>query len=223
MVKDKGAKQFAVIGLGRFGISVAKTLFRMGFDVLAVDTSEQRVNEIVDYVTHAVQADVQDEEVIRRLGIRNYDVVIVGVGGDIQANILITLILKEIGVNHVVAKAQNDLHGKVLAKIGADQVVFPERDMGVRVAHSLAAANIMDFLELSPTHSLAEIRVPNKFIGQNLGEVDLRAQYGITVIAIRKGDDIIPSPGADTVIDRGDVLVTVGSNEELNHFEEKVR
>ncbi|MBC9783756.1 TrkA family potassium uptake protein [Heliobacterium chlorum] len=221
--KPKEAKQFAVIGLGRFGTSIAKTLYQMGYDVLAIDTSEERVNEVADFVTHALQADAKDEDVLKKVGIRNFDTVIVAIGSDIQANILVTVILKDMGIKHVVAKAQNDLHGKVLTKVGADQVVYPERDMGVRVAHALATSTVMDYLELSPHHSLVEIRTPERFIGQALGQADLRARYGITVIAVRKGDDVIASPGADTTFDAGDIIVAVGSNEDLNRFEGESR
>ncbi|MTV50406.1 TrkA family potassium uptake protein [Heliobacillus mobilis] len=222
-LKSKEAKQFAVIGLGRFGTSIAKTLYQMGYEVLAIDTSEERVNEVADFVTHALQADAKDEEVLKKVGIRNFDTVIVAIGSDIQANILVTVILKDMGIKHVVAKAQNDLHGKVLTKVGADQVVYPERDMGVRVAHALATSSVMDYLELSPHHSLVEIRTPERFIGQTLGEADLRARYGITVIAVRKGDDVIASPGADTTFAAGDIIVAVGSNEDLNRFEGESR
>ena len=128
-------KQFAVIGLGRFGTSIALTLSKMGYDVLAVDTSEEKVNNIIEYVTHAVQVDAMDEQALKALGIRNFDVVIVAIGQDIQANILVTVMLKELGVKRVVSKAVTDLHGKVLERVGADKVVFPERDMGVRGAH----------------------------------------------------------------------------------------
>ncbi|MBM7866208.1 NAD(P)-binding domain-containing protein [Heliobacterium gestii] len=219
MAKVKTEKLFAVIGLGRFGTSVAKTLFRMGYEVLAIDSSEERINEIADFVTHAVQADAKDEEVLKKLGIRNFDTVIVAIGSDVQANILVTVILKDMGVRHVVAKAQNDLHGKVLTKVGADRVVYPERDMGVRVAHALVTSTVMDYLELSPVHSLVEIRCPDRFVGQTIGAADLRARYGITVIAVRKGDEVLASPGADTMIEKGDILVAVGSNDDLNRFE----
>ncbi|ABZ84358.1 k+ uptake transporter trka family protein [Heliomicrobium modesticaldum Ice1] len=221
MAKVKTQKLFAVIGLGRFGTSVAKTLCRMGYEVLAIDSSEERINEVAHFVTHAVQADAEDEEVLKKLGIRNFDTVIVAIGSDVQANILVTVILKDMGVRHVVAKAQNDLHGKVLTKVGADQVVYPERDMGVRVAHALVTSTVMDYLELSPVHSLVEIRSPERLVGQTLGKADLRARCGITVIAIRKGNDVIASPGADTLIEQGDILVAVGSNDDLSRFEEE--
>ena len=146
-------KQYVVIGCGRFGSSVAKTLYELGNDVLAIDRNEEIVQEIYEYVTHAVQADVMDENVLKELGIRNFDVVIVSIGSDLEASILATLIAKELGVKVVIAKAQSELHGKVLSKIGADKVIFPERDMGVRVGHNLVSSNILDFIELSPDFS----------------------------------------------------------------------
>ena len=137
-------KQFAVIGLGRFGTSVAQALYHMGHDVLAVDISEERVNSVMKDVTHVVQVDSTNEAAIRSLGLDNFNVVIVSIGQDVQASILTTLILKELGVKNIVAKARTELHGKVLYKIGANRVVYPERDMGVRVAHNLVSANILD-------------------------------------------------------------------------------
>lgn len=137
-------KQFAVIGMGRFGLSVAKALSDMGFDVLAIDTDEHRTQAVSNIVTHAVSADSTDEEALRALGIRNFDVVVVAIGQDIQASILTTLILKDLGLPIIIVKAQNELHGKVLQKIGADKVIYPERDMGLRVAHHLTSPNILD-------------------------------------------------------------------------------
>lgn len=150
-------KQFAVIGCGRFGSSVAKTLYKLGNDVLAIDRDGEIIQDISDSVTHAAEADVMDENVLKDLGIRNFDVVIVSIGSDLEASIMATLVAKELGVKTVVAKAQNELHAKVLYKIGADKVIFPERDMGVRVAHNLVSTNILDFIELSPDYSIVEI------------------------------------------------------------------
>ncbi len=212
-------KQFAVIGLGRFGSSVALSLARMGHEVLAIDTSEEQVEKVADEVTHAVQAHITDEEVLKELGIRNFDVVIVGIGQDIQANILVTVILKDLGVKYVVAKAQNELHGKVLEKIGADKVVYPERDMGVRVAHSLGASNVLDHIELSPDYSILEAVAPTKLVGKTLFQSALRAKYGVTVVAIKRGDKIIVAPPAEEGIQEGDVLVAIGKNKSLRSLE----
>jgi trk system potassium uptake protein TrkA len=214
-------KQFAIIGLGRFGTSVALTLSRMGYDVLAVDTCEEKINNIIEHVTHAVQVDAMDEQALKALGIRNFDVVIVAIGQDVQSNVLVTVMLKEMGVKTVVSKAQSELHGKVLEKVGADKIVFPERDMGVRVAHALVSKNILDHINLSPHHSIIELIAPTEFVGKTLAESALRMKHGVTVLAIRRGDDIIISPGAKQVIKENDILVVVGRNERLQSLEER--
>lgn len=213
-------KQFAVIGLGRFGTSVAETLTRMGYDVLAADVNADKVNAVMDVVTHAVQVDALDEHSLKSLGIRNFDVVIVAIGEDVQANILVTVMLKEMGVKTVVAKARTELHGRVLAKVGADKVVFPERDMGIRVARALVAANIVDQIELSPDYSIMELIAPEEFVGKSIGESAIRMKYGVTVLAIRRGQDILISPGARHAIEEGDILVVVGRNDRLSRLEQ---
>ncbi|MDD2553997.1 MAG: TrkA family potassium uptake protein [Desulfotomaculaceae bacterium] len=214
-------KQFAVIGLGRFGTSLALTLARMGYDVLAVDTNGDKINNIMDRVTHAVQVDAMDEQALKALGIRNFDVVIVAIGQDIQSNILITVMLKDLGVKMVVSKAKTDLHGKVLERVGSDKVIFPERDMGVRVAQALVSKNIMDQINLSPDYSIIEMMAPDGISGKTLAEGALRLKHGVTVLAIRRGNDVIISPGAKQVVQDGDVLVAVGRNDKLKDLEEK--
>jgi len=212
-------KQFAVIGIGRFGASVATTLYEMGNDVLAIDNSEAKVEGIVDQVTHAVVADSTNEAALKSLGITNFEVVIVSIGQDIQASILTTLLLKELGVNYIVAKARTVLHGKVLQKIGADRIVFPERDMGIRVAHNLVAANVLDFIELSPEYSIVEIIVPQNMVGKSLRELDLRARFGLNVLAIRSADKKINvSPAATDRLQHGDVMIVVGQNEKIQEL-----
>ncbi|WP_336604359.1 potassium channel family protein [Paenibacillus sp. MMS18-CY102] len=212
-------KQYAVIGMGRFGSSVAQTLTNLGFDVLAIDASEQRIQEACNVVTHAVSADCTDEEAVRALGIRNFDVVVVAIGQDIQASILTTLILKDLGVPKIIVKAQSELHGKVLKKIGADKVVYPERDMGMRVAHHLISPNIVDFIELSDDYSILEIKAPAQMIGQTLKQLDVRAKYRCNVMAIKSNGQMNISPYADDRINAEDVLVIVGKNEDLATFE----
>lgn len=209
-------KQFVVIGLGRFGRSVALTISELGHDVLAIDKNENPVHAVMNYVTQAVQADAQDEETLRALGVRNLDVAIVAIGVDLEANILITLMLKEIGIPFVVTKAQSSQHGRVLEKIGADKVVYPEKDMGIRLAHNLVTSNVMDYIELSPKFSIFEVIASAQFVNKSIGEIDLRAIYGVNVIAIKKNeDDIIVAPGAKTVIEAGDILVIVGNKKAL--------
>ncbi|WP_026477054.1 potassium channel family protein [Alkaliphilus transvaalensis] len=212
-------KQFIVIGCGRFGSSVAKTLYKMGNDVLAIDGHEETVQSISDEVTHAVQADATDEHALRSLGIRNFDVAVITIGSDIQASIMATLIVKELGVKFVVAKAQNELHAKVLYKIGADRVVFPERDMGIRVAHNLVSSNILDYIELAPDYSIMEITALDDWLDKSLIEADIRSKYGVNIMAIKHGNEINVSPTALDVIHRGDVLVVIGHNNDLKKLE----
>jgi trk system potassium uptake protein TrkA len=212
-------KQFAVIGMGRFGSSVAKTLYSLGFEVLAIDSNEQRTQEVSNIVTHVVQADSTDEEALRALGLRNFDVVVVAIGQDIQSSILTTIILKEIGVPKVIVKAQNELHGKVVKKIGADKVIYPERDMGQRVAHHLISSSIIDYIELSEDHSIVEIRASRPMIGKNLRQLDIRAKYGCNVMGIKTGTHINIAPHAEDLIKENDILIVVGKNEDLQNFE----
>lgn len=210
-------KQFVVIGLGRFGTSVTKTLSALGHDVLAMDKNEQAVQGIMQDATQAVQADAREEETLRALGVRNLDVAIVAIGDDLEANILITLMLKEMGIPYVVAKAQSAQHGKVLEKIGADKIVYPEQDMGIRLANNLIRTNVMDFIELSLDYSIFEIIAPAKFVNKSLGKLNLMAVYKINVVAIKKGvDQIVIVPGADSIIEEKDVLVIVCNKKALS-------
>lgn len=212
-------KQYAVIGMGRFGASVAKSLAKLGFEVLAIDVNETLIQQAADAVTHAVAADSTDEEALRALGIRNFDVVVVAIGQDIQASILTTLILKELGVPFIIAKAQNERHGQVLSKIGADKVVFPERDMGLRVAHNLISPNILDFIELSEDYSIAEMAVTPAMVGRNLKQLDIRARFRCNVMAIKTGEKMNISPHAEDSIRDGDILIIVGRNDDLARLE----
>jgi trk system potassium uptake protein TrkA len=212
-------KQFAVIGMGRFGSSVASALYKLGYQVLAIDENEERIEQVLNKVTHAVQADCTDEEALKAIGIRNFDVVVVAIGQDIQASILTSLILKEMGIKMLVVKAQSELHGKVLTKIGVDKVIFPERDMGLRLAHSLISPNILDYIELSDDYSIVDIHVTPRMIGKNLRELDIRAKYGCNVMAIKSGDRMNIAPRAEDTIKENDVLVVVGSNEDLRKLE----
>lgn len=214
-------KQYAVIGLGRFGGSVAKTLHDMGYEVMAIDKDPQRVQDFAQIVTHAVEADSTDEKALKALGIRNFDVVVVSIGEDIQSSIMTTLILQEMGVKKVVVKARNDLHGKVLYKIGAHKVVYPERDMGVRVVHNLISPNILDYIELADDYSILEISAGAFFSGKTLEELDIRAKFGCNVMAIKSGRRINIAPLADDVIQNGDILVVIGHNNDLKKLEEK--
>ncbi len=221
-MKNKIKKQFAVIGLGRFGRSVAKSLFEMGYEVMGIDGKESIIQESISFVTHAVQADSTDEQALKELGIRNFDTVVVAIGEDIQASILTTLILKQMEVPIVVVKAQNDLHGKVLYKIGADKVVFPERDMGLRVAHHLISPNIIDMIELSDNYSIVEVTAGKSMVGKSLKELQVRAVFGCSVMAIKTGEHINIAPLAEDTIHQNDVLVVIGKNADLQRFEESI-
>lgn len=216
-------KNFAIIGLGRFGSSICQTLVESGHDVLAIDINEDRVNEHMNIATHAVVANAQDESVLRSLGIRNFDHVIIAIGEDIQASILTTLMIKEMGNPYITAKAQNEYHGKVLEKIGADHVVHPERDMGIRIGHHLVSRNVVDYLELSDKYSLVELKVTNpKFFNKTLFELDFRQRFGLNVIGIRRGREMIISPAADAVIKVDDTLMIVGGIKEIDWLENQM-
>lgn len=214
-------KQYVVIGLGRFGSSVARTLHSLGNEVLAIDSDDETIQKISESVTQAVQADATDEGTLKSLGIRNFDVAVISIGSDIQASIMATLIVKEMEVKYVIAKAQNEIHAKVLYKIGADRVVFPERDMGTRVAHNLCSANILDYIELSPDYSIMEVTALDDWTNKSLRQLGMRSKYGVNVMAIKKGkgNDINISPSADDVIEKDDILVVIGGIEELGAIE----
>ncbi|MGE5654215.1 MAG: potassium channel family protein [Bacillota bacterium] len=214
-------RQYAVIGLGRFGSSVARSLHNLGHEVLAIDSDASLVQEMADCCTHAVEADATDENALRDLGLRNFDVVVVAIGDDIQSSILSTVILKDIGCKYVIAKAQNELHGKVLYKTGADRVIFPERDMGVRVAHNLISSNILDYIELAPEYSIVEIQVPDSMAGRSLRQLELRSAYNVNVIGIKRNGHINILPKADDKVQRGDVLVVLGANVDIHRLEQE--
>lgn len=216
-------KQFLVIGLGRFGSAVAKTLYELGNEVLALDIDETAVEKIADYVTHAVQVNASDEEALKSLGISNFDVAIIGMGVNVQDSVMATLLAKECGVEYVMAKANSELHAKILYKIGADKVVFPEMDMGVRVAHKLVASNILDYIQLSPEYSIAEILVYRQWNNKTLSELDIRSKYGINIIAVKRNEHIEVSPDADYKIFERDILVAIGNEEEIKKMKQDVK
>lgn len=211
-------KDFVVIGLGRFGGSVCRELVRLGADVMAIDSSSDRVEEFSKIATHAVIADSTDEEALKSLGIQNFEHVIVAIGDDIQASILTTLIIKELGVPQVTVKAQNDYHAKVLQKIGADLIVHPERDMGIRIANNIMSSNVLDYLELSDEHSIMEIKSNHRIAGYSIKDLDIRANYGINIIGIKRGGQIIISPSADEKILLDDILLVIGAVVDINRF-----
>ncbi len=214
--------QFAIIGLGRFGSNLAKELMKQGYEVLGIDKNEDIISEMNDQLTHAVVADTTDEDVLRSLGVRNMDCVIVSIGDDIQASIMTTIILKDLEVKMVVAKAMTDLHARVLEKIGAERIIHPERDMAIRVAHQLVSPNLLDYLELSRDYTIAEISVPRHLSGMTLKDLDPRAKYGCSVVAINKVGGVIIAPNADDTIFEDDIMVIIGKNEQIESFEAEV-
>ena len=224
-------RQFAVLGLGRFGSSVASVLAKKGYQVLAIDSNENKVQAISDEVTQAVCLDATDEKALRTIGIENVDVAIVGVGTNLEASILITLNLKEIGLKEIVCKAVSEDHKKVLEKIGSTKVVQPEHEMGKRVANSLVSTSVIEQIQLSDEASVVELISPKEFIGKSLREVDIRAKFGVTVIAVKRRipsaskkeeEEIINvSPKAEDIIKKGDILVVLGSNENIDKLKQK--
>ena len=215
-------KTFVVIGLGRFGTAVATELSALGHEVLAIDGSEDNVQKVADLVTHAVTGDARDPAVLKAMGVRNYDCAIVAVGDDVGNSALITLNLKEIGVKEVICKAQSHVHRKVLEKIGADRVVFPEHEMGVKLAQGLSSSNVLNLIEVSDDYGIVELSVPKSWQYKSIRELDVRASYHVNIIAVRKGKDeehaLDVAPGADYVLEAGDNVVVLGRSEDINRL-----
>lgn len=209
--------QFLVLGLGLFGESVARNLFALGKDVLAVDQNAALIEDIAPYVTQAVQADVTDEEALRALGIRDFDVAVVSTG-DVRSSILVTVMLKEMGIKTVVAKALDELHARVLKKVGADRVVFPERDTGKRIARALVSPHLVDLMELSDDYRIAEITLPEKWEGHTLGTMDVRRRFGLNVLAIRRGEHFRVSPAAEAELQAEDTLLVLGKHQDIDNL-----
>lgn len=219
-MRKSSKKQFLVLGLGRFGGSLARSLCLMGHEVLAVDTDAETVENIAPYVTQAVQANATDEDALQTMGVSNFDVAVVSIGA-IRDSILVTVLCKEAGVPYVLAKAVDDLHAKVLRKVGADRVVFPERDMGARVAKSLVTPSILDMMELADDYQIAEVMTPSSWCGRTLVDVNVRRNYGLSVLAIHRGKDFFASPGADTMLREGDVLLVLGKQASIDAIEQQ--
>ena len=214
-------KQFIVIGLGRFGSSLTKTLVEAGHEVLAVDKDIDLVQSMSSIATHAIQADSTDEEVLKELGVGNFSHAIVASGENLQSSILTTLLLKEMNIPKVTVKAKNIMYGKVLTKIGADQVVYPERDMGIRLGRQLSSDNLIDYIELSPDYNLVELNAPAAMNGYTIQQLDVRAKYGVNIMAIKSADGINISPLAEDKIRTGDTLLIIGANEDISALERK--
>jgi trk system potassium uptake protein TrkA len=212
-------RSFAVIGLGRFGSATALTLSELGQDVIGIDSSEERVREMSDVLLQAVQLDATDEKALRAAGIHTVDVAIISIGENIESSVLVVMLVKELGVKTIIAKAVTPLHGRILEKLGVSRVVFPEREMAQRLAHSLVVPNVLEYIELSRDFSIVEIPAPEAFVGKSLRELGLRSRYGLTLIALKRQTDrgLVTNiaPGADDRIQASDVLALLGSHERL--------
>ncbi|HYI23697.1 MAG TPA: TrkA family potassium uptake protein [Candidatus Limnocylindrales bacterium] len=208
-------QQVIVVGLGRFGAAAARELNALGHEVLAVDAQESVVNEIAAEVTHAVQADASDEQALRAIGADQFDTAIVAISSALEASIFATMALKRLGVPKVIAKATTTLHGEILERVGADRVVYPEREAGVDVAHTLTVPHVLDYIDFGPGHGIAKIRVPRDFVGRTLREIDLPGRLKVTPLALRHGSEVTINPHRDQRLEEGDQLVLVGLDEQL--------
>ena len=214
-------KEFVVFGLGRFGKSVATTLAESGCGVLVVDSDREKVQEMADIVTYAVCGDVTDNELLESLGISNFDGAIVAIGESLEASVMVTILAKELGIPYVMAKAQNDLHSKILKKVGVDLVVFPEKETGIRQAHNLIMGNFFNAIELSSTFSLMELDVLEEWDGHSLKELNIRAKHNINVIGIKKEKELDINPAPDAKLSKEDTLIVIGDNDALSSLKKK--
>ena len=211
-------EQVLVIGLGRFGSAVARELERLGHQVLAIDHSEQQVNDIASDVTHALQLDAADEEALRSAGAGDFQTAIVAISTDAEPSIFATMVLKRLGVRTVIAKAGSQLHGEILSRVGADRVVLPERETGLRLAHSFNVPNVIDYLDVAPNFGIEKIRPPASFIGKSLGDLDLKTRLGLTPIALRRGQQVFVNPARDERVAEGDELILIGRDDKLDQL-----
>lgn len=219
MMKKK--KQIVVIGLGRFGSSVSRELHKLGHEVLAIDMNAEKVENIVDYTSQASVADATDKSQLTALGVRNFDQAIVAIGDDLQASVLCTLMLKEIGLEKVWVKARDLQHRKILEKVGADRVIQPEYEMGIRVAHHVDSEKIIDYIDLSEDYSIVEMSATEKIAGKTLFQLEIRIKFNCITLAIKRGEDVNIAPHPDDVIALGDILVVMGHRNDLKRLEEK--
>ena len=207
-------KSFLVIGMGRFGTAVAQELTELGQEVLAIDENEENVQSVAEDVTQVMQGDAQDEAVLRAVGVRNFDCCVVAVGTDMEASILITVMLKELGAKYIVAKARSAVHAKVLERVGADRVVLPESEMGRKLAQRLAHTNVVDFIGVSDEYSILEVHTPKSWVGKSLVQLAVRQKYKVNVLAVRHGENgaLDASPKPNMAIEPNDLLLIIGEN-----------
>ena len=209
-------KQYLVIGCGRFGSSVAKKMCQLGNEVMVIDKDEDSINNIAELVTHTAIVDVTEERDLKSIGLGNFDVVIVAISSDIRASIMATVMAKEMGVPKVVCKTKDELQAKVLYKIGADKVVFPERDMGIRLAYNLASENILDQINLDPEYSIMEIVTPQNWVGKTIIELNLRAKYDITVLAVKTQSGLKVMPSPNYKMQEKNILIIIGNTDKIS-------
>ncbi|MBQ9764103.1 MAG: TrkA family potassium uptake protein [Phascolarctobacterium sp.] len=210
-MKENKRKQFLVAGLGLFGSSVAVTFKEMDYDVLCIDIDENVVQDYSNSFTYIVCGDAADEKVLRSLSVGDIDVAVVAIG-NVERSMMCTMLLKELKVPVVVAKALTELHGSMLEKLGADSVIYPEKDMGKRVAHNLVSANVMDYIELSREMSVMNLQLPKHLVGKNLIDADLRKQYDVNVVAIKRNGETIVNPKAQEVFQDDDEIIIIGTH-----------
>lgn len=218
MLKKRRQAEFAIIGLGRFGASLARALMENGNSVLGIDNDPHLVQRLSDELTHAAILDATDEEALREIDITAFDTVIVAIGADFENNLLTTVALKSLGVRHVISKAVTRRQREILMRVGADRVVQPEHDAGRRLAEELLAPAVLERVHLGPNFSVVELQTPDTLAQQTLAQLDLRARLGITVLVIKRDDQLIVSPPADTVLLDGDLLLVLGENDALQTF-----
>lgn len=211
-------KEFVVFGLGRFGRSVAYSLARNGFDVLAVDNDPELVEDAAEFVAHAVVADATDTEALEELGLGNFDVAIISMSNNMQAGILATITAKEKGVPYIIANAKDAVHEKVLLKVGADKVIFPEKEIGEKIANSLTNNNFLDFIELSSDFSIAEVDVLPDWVGKSLRELNIRGKYKLNVIGVKSGGETSINVDPDAPLREGDNLILIGAYESFKEI-----
>ena len=209
------SEQVIVVGLGRFGSAAARELHLLGHEVLAVDASEQIVNDIAADVTHAVQADASDENALRAMGAADFEAAIVAISSNTEASVFATLALKKLGVPLVIAKASGPVHGEILRRVGADRVIYPEREAGVDVAHTLRIPDAIDYIDLAPRFGIARIGVPARFVGQTLRELDLGTRFNVSAVCLSRGEAVTINPHRDERLREGDSLVLIGRDDEI--------
>ncbi|MCE5190106.1 MAG: TrkA family potassium uptake protein [Eubacteriales bacterium] len=212
------SKSFLIIGLGRFGQSTARMLTMLGHEVVVVDKRADRVGAVKDNVMRAIQADTTDERAVAQLGIRNFDCVVICIGDDIRASVLATVLCREMGAKKIVAKAQDDLHQKLLIKTGADRVVQPEHDGGIRLARSLVAEGVLDSLDLSDEYSINEVEIPKDWIGRSLAQIDVRNRYGVSVIAMRRDGHVSVNIDPNEPFHKEDSIYLMGDDKSLERI-----